>query len=106
MKDADGNPITSEAIKQRIADGVFLLGDYRSAYDAYLTAHRDRIYLMARITELEAALKRYGQHDFWHCDSVKVQTDPLGRIVEPRLPCTCGFAPVRSTLENRADDGT
>jgi hypothetical protein len=53
-KDAKGNPITREAIEQRVADGIFLGGEYQDAYDEYLTAHRDRIFLLRRVTELEA----------------------------------------------------
>jgi len=29
-------------IRQRVADGIFLGGDYRAAYEQYLIAHRDR----------------------------------------------------------------
>lgn len=42
-----------EAIKQRVADGIFLGGDYTAAYDQYLRAHRDRRALLARVLELE-----------------------------------------------------
>jgi hypothetical protein len=49
-KDAQGNPITLEAIRQRVADGIFLGGDYHAAYNEYLTAHRDRIFLLRLLT--------------------------------------------------------
>jgi hypothetical protein len=47
--DARGNPITMEAIKQRVLDGIFIGGDYLFAYDEYLTAHRDRMFLLRLI---------------------------------------------------------
>lgn len=37
----------------------------------------------ARISELEAALLKYGQHNFWKCDSVKIMTD----VKIPKCPC-------------------
>jgi hypothetical protein len=56
----------------------------------------------ARIGALEAALKRYGSHDFWSCNSMKIQTDGTGRVINDRLPCTCGFDALRATLETSA----
>lgn len=51
----------------------------------------------AKISKLEAALLKYGQHQFWHCDSLRVLTDDNGNAIETRLPCTCGFTAVRAT---------
>jgi hypothetical protein len=47
-----------EGIRQRIADGIFLGGDYHSAYEQYLTAHRDRCALLALLDEKLALLAR------------------------------------------------
>lgn len=40
-------------IRQRVADGIFLGGDYRAAYEQYLIAHRDRVRLLERLDLLE-----------------------------------------------------
>lgn len=56
-----------------------------------------------RIRALEAALLKYGQHNFWKCDSVKILTDANDTILETRLPCTCGFTSVRATLETKGE---
>jgi capsule polysaccharide export protein KpsE/RkpR len=46
-----------EAIRTRIADGVFLGGDYRAAYDQFLIAHHDRTALLAELqNEMTAKL--------------------------------------------------
>jgi len=49
--DADGNPITLEAIKERASNGIFVGGSYFDAYRAYLTAHRDRIFLLRLLAD-------------------------------------------------------
>ena|SRR5882762_7698035 len=49
----DTTPANIEAIRSRVADGVFLGGDYQVAYAQYLVAHRDRVALLARLDELE-----------------------------------------------------
>lgn len=48
----DTSPAAIEAIRLRIADGVFLGGDYQAAYEQFLVAHRDRVALLARLDEL------------------------------------------------------
>lgn len=57
----------------------------------------------SRIRDLEAALVKYGQHQFWHCDSLKILTDDNGNAIETRLPCTCGFTVVRATASGSGD---
>jgi hypothetical protein len=61
----------------------------------------------ARIAQLEAMIKRYGQHDFMACDTTKIQTDAVGFITDKRLPCTCGFDAARSALGTKcsSNDG-
>ena len=40
-------------IRGRVADGVFLGGDYAAAYEQFLIAHRDRCALLAFIDKLQ-----------------------------------------------------
>jgi hypothetical protein len=40
------------AIRARVADGIFLGGDYHAAYEQFLIAHRDRTALLAELDEL------------------------------------------------------
>jgi hypothetical protein len=50
-------PEEFDAIRQRVADGIFLGGDYHSAYAQYLIAHRDRCALLALLDEKLALLQ-------------------------------------------------
>lgn len=50
----DLSPAAIEAIRARIADGVFLGGDYAAAYNEFLIAHRDRMTLLALVDRLQA----------------------------------------------------
>lgn len=56
MPPPDTSDANIGAIRARIADGIPLGGDYASAFEEYLQAHRDRIDLLARVDELEADL--------------------------------------------------
>jgi hypothetical protein len=49
-------PAELAAIRARVADGVFLGGNYEQAYEQFLIAHRDRCALLARLDELQRGL--------------------------------------------------
>ena len=50
-------PAELEAIRGRIAEGIFLGGNYSDAYDQFLIAHRDRSALLLLIDELQDELR-------------------------------------------------
>jgi hypothetical protein len=69
----------------------------KTLYEESCNAAYDRGADIGRIAQLEAALKRYGSHDFWGCDELKLQTDGTGKVIDDRLPCSCGFAAFQVT---------
>jgi hypothetical protein len=46
-----------EAIKQRVADGIMLGGNFTRLFDEYVITHRDRCALLARVIELERGIR-------------------------------------------------
>lgn len=64
-------------------------------YVTRLNEHRDE--LQARITELENALREYGDHRPL-CDAV----GPEGSTGDP---CTCGWEAARKVLDNNKNKG-
>ena len=48
-------------IRARIRDGIFLGGDYNTAYEEFLRAHADRCQLLVLVADLQRRLDEAGR---------------------------------------------
>lgn len=63
LPESEMTPEELAAIRGRIADGIFLGGDYDAAYTQFLIAHRDRRALLAYADKLQAQLTQAIEDD-------------------------------------------
>jgi hypothetical protein len=71
-------PALLDQIEQRVLDGIFLGGNYESAYQAYLRAHRDRKVLLEFVRDLQDQLDS--------CESIirQASLDTWGEELTPK----------------------
>jgi hypothetical protein len=71
-------PELLDAIEKRVLDGIFLGGNYESAYEEYLRAHRDRKVLLEFVRSL--------QEQLGSCESIirQIAVDTWGEELTPK----------------------